>query len=229
MNNRATLFAVLALAAAPACAGDAKLGKRYFEGFGCVKCHTVDGKGGEYGPDLTFIGFRKSQEWLDLWLKNPHAWKSSTVMPNFHLTDAVRGDIVEFLGTLKGEGYKGAKAPWTHPRFKDDAVARGKAVFDAAGCAGCHGRGGVGGYPNTNVVGKKIPALLLVSDGYSKDELKTRIRDGAKPLKEDPSGPTPMIEMPKWGTVLAEDDIAALADYLFSLKPKSAASAKDEW
>src|SRR5581483_8251550 len=75
----------------------AAYGKDYFTGFGCARCHTIAGKGGTYGPDLTFVGFRKRKEWLDLWLKDPHGWKAGTVMPNLHLSDQVRESLVAYL------------------------------------------------------------------------------------------------------------------------------------
>jgi cytochrome c551/c552 len=92
------------------------------------------------------------------------------------------------------------------------------------GCVGCHGRNGVGGYPNNNVVGGMIPTLTKVAEGYSKPELEAKIMSGVKPAKADMSGPAPMIDMPEWGKVLKSDEIDALADYLISLKPNSAGS-----
>lgn len=37
--------------------GDAKRGKEIFE-MVCINCHTLDGKGGKIGPELTGIGIR---------------------------------------------------------------------------------------------------------------------------------------------------------------------------
>ncbi len=110
-------------------------------------------------------------------------------------------------------------------------VKRGEMLFSRVGCVGCHGKAGSGGYPNNNVVGGRIPTLTLVADGYSKEELKTKLKIGVpKSAKEDPSGAEPMIHMPAWGTVLKEDEIDALADYLISLKPKaSPAASKDDF
>ncbi len=218
---------VLGACASQAGQSQADLGKAYFAGFGCVKCHTVAGSGGQYGPDLTYIGFRKTPQWLDAWLKDPHGWKQDTVMPNLHLNDSVRGALVAYLGTLKGESYRGSP-PWAKAELAQDSVKRGEAIFNSVGCVGCHGKAGVGGYPNNNVAGGKIPALTLVADGYSKDELKTKIKNGVpKPDKEDPRGPDPMIHMPSWGQVLQDSEIDALADYLISLKPKGPASKDD--
>lgn len=203
--------------------GGESVGAMYFKGYGCINCHRIGGEGGAYGPDLTYIGFRKSPEWLDLWFKNPHAWKSNTPMPNFNLTDNVRKALVEYLSAQKGDLYR-KDSPWNTPELLADSVKRGAVIYDRVGCVGCHGRNGVGGYPNNNVVGGMIPSLTKVAEGYSKSELEAKILTGVKPAKADISGPTPMIDMPEWGKVLKSDEIEALADYLISLKPKSTGS-----
>ncbi len=227
-------FAILALAASlslTSCSSrsDAAVqdGKALFKGYGCVTCHKVNDVGGHLGPDLTFIGYRKSAEWLDLWLKNPQAWKHNTLMPNFYLRDDTRKALVSYLASLKGEAYR-QNPPWNTPDLMEDPVKRGQSIFHHAGCVGCHGNAGIGKYPNNNVVGGQIPALKTVADGYSKEELKDKIRKGVPaPSKADANGPDPMIHMPSWGEMLKDDELDALVEYLYSLRPAKAAG--DEW
>jgi mono/diheme cytochrome c family protein len=202
-------------------------GKALFVGYGCNSCHAINGQGGKLGPDLTYIGFRKTPQWLDLWLKDPSAWKVNTLMPHFYLNDEVRSDIVAYLSSLKGEPYR-QNPPWNAPGLKDNPVAQGQSIFEHVGCAGCHGVGGKGGYPNNNVVGGKIPGLTLVADGYSKEELVKKIHEGvAHSIKADINGPEPMIHMPAWGEVLNQAELEALAEYLISLRP--ALSGAEAW
>ena len=112
MNRR--LLSLLAVLALSACGRQEALtdpvarGKRDFEGLGCAKCHKIGDAGHEWGPNLTLIGFRKTPEWLDLWLKNPHGWNARTVMPNFNLGDRSRGDLVAYLATQKGQAWSTA-------------------------------------------------------------------------------------------------------------------------
>ena len=228
---RRIAFLVALSAVFAACGGappppSAELGAMYFKGYGCTTCHRIGEEGGaQYGPDLTFVGFRKTPQWLDLWLRNPHDWKSNTPMPNFNLPDNVRASLVAYLSTLKGDLYR-KNPPWDTDELKKDSVKRGAVLFERVGCVGCHGRGGVGGYPNNNVVGGKIPTLTKVAEGYSKEELEAKIANGVpKPAKADLSGPAPMIYMPAWKDVLKNDEIDALADYLISLKPKPKAGS----
>ncbi len=47
--------------------GNAQEGRRFFfeqAEAGCLRCHKVDGEGGEVGPDLTGIGARQGREYI---------------------------------------------------------------------------------------------------------------------------------------------------------------------
>jgi len=202
-------------------------GKAYFSQVGCATCHRVGGEGGITGPDLTMIGFRHSEKWLDVWLQNPAAWKPGTMMPNKQLSPAARGAIVSYLATLKGQDWAKGARPWDGA---GDAVARGRLVFLRAGCVACHGRGGVGGYPNNNVKGGRIPALDKVSETFTKAELIVKIKNGvAAPAKDDANGPDPLVFMPKWGDVLDAGDIDDVASYLLTLKSAAPKDEKSDW
>lgn len=199
-------------------------GKAYFAQVGCLTCHRVGGEGGATGPDLTLVGFRHSGEWLDRWIKDPQAWKPATVMPNKQLSPAARAAIVSYLVTLKGQDWPQGGRPWDGA----DGAARGRQVFLRAGCIACHGAGGVGGQPNDNVKGGKIPALNSIVHTYTKAELVNRIANGVAPSqKEDPNGPDPSVRMPKWRDALSAQDIDAVATYLLTLPPDEA--TKTDW
>jgi cytochrome c oxidase cbb3-type subunit 3 len=64
---------------APAVAGDRANGERTFRSKGCEQCHTVGGRGGGIGPDLTSIGARRSPQHLRSAILNPE----SVVPDNF--------------------------------------------------------------------------------------------------------------------------------------------------
>ena len=154
----------------------------------CRTCHQIEGEGKYAGPDLTFVGFRHKKEWLDKWLEAPEKVKPNTTMPNPRFTPETRRAVVEYMMTLQGDGLK----------EKD-----GRRLFRLAGCTGCHGEGGRGGYPD-------VPQLARTASTYTRDELIHKIRDGVKTGKE--------LDMPAWGAKLTEDQLAALADYLLTLK-----------
>jgi cytochrome c oxidase cbb3-type subunit III len=54
-------------------AGDATAGASVYEKSGCAACHTIDGKGGFLGPDLTGIGAKRAVRYLRESLVNPNA------------------------------------------------------------------------------------------------------------------------------------------------------------
>jgi putative heme-binding domain-containing protein len=60
--------------AAPAPAGDAARGAALYQGKGnCAACHTLSGRGGAFGPDLTGIGASRSARHLRESLLDPNA------------------------------------------------------------------------------------------------------------------------------------------------------------
>lgn len=67
----------------------------------CVACHSLGGEGGNVGPALDGVGSRLDREYLQKWIANPQAVKPGTAMPRMPLTDAERGEIVDFLASLK--------------------------------------------------------------------------------------------------------------------------------
>ena len=205
-----TLLAfVLAFGAAQASAAGHP-GRAVFDAAGCRACHSIAGRGGNSGPDLTLVGFRRTREWLALWLKDPKAWKPDTKMPDFRLAGPERGAIVDYLSTLTGQDLGPLRQRWGHD---------GEAIYRFAGCVACHGAQGRGRHPNNNFHGGEIPAVFKVADGYTLDELKARIRSGRVPEAEDVSKPAPMVLMPAWGHVLEEEEIDSVARYLMSLAP----------
>ena len=217
-------FAALALAfLAAACAkggpsAPEQKGRGVYAAYDCKRCHRIGAEGGDTGPDLTFAGFRKSPEFLAVWLKDPAAWQPNTLMPNFSLSEEARGQLAAYLGALKGEGYR----PWDSL----EPAKRGAEIYRRAGCVTCHGEGGKGGYTNLNAIGGRVPAVAKAREGFTREELIKRIADGvAHPVKADPAGPEPLLKMPSWKEALKPSEIEAVADYVLSLAPPS----KEDW
>ena len=98
----------------------------------------------------------------------------------------------------------------------------GLKIYQAYSCVVCHGEGGNHGAHNVNSqTGQQVPALIRVADSYTKADLIAKIRAGV-PIepKLDPNGPTPPLAMPAFKDLLSDQQMDALVDYLFSLKPK---------
>jgi len=54
-------------------AGNAKRGEQIYAAQGCAKCHTIAGRGGPVGPDLSDIGSRASATYLSKALTDPES------------------------------------------------------------------------------------------------------------------------------------------------------------
>ncbi len=107
-------------------------------------------------------------------------------------------------------------------------VTEGAKLYRKKGCVMCHGKDAKGGVPNRYSLGKFVPALDKVGQGYTEDELKKKIRTGvASVAKADPNGPVPILVMPPWKEVLSDNDLNRIVTYLMSLAPKE--SGDDDW
>lgn len=208
-----TLIFLAVLAASPARASEE--GRALFDASGCRACHAVAGRGGNTGPELSFVGFRRSRAWLDAWLKDPHAVKPDTLMTRPGLSAGDRRGLVDYLSGLTGGDLPPGARPWDAPGL--DPVARGRVLYAKAGCAACHGPAGRGGHPNAGAKGGRIPALTGVAETYSPAELEEKVRRGSRPEATDPAGPEPAAAMPAWGRLLGDAEIRAVSAYLLTL------------
>lgn len=108
------------------------------------------------------------------------------------------------------------------------ATERGSVVYAEYGCGMCHGADGKGGFANPNAeTDGKVPGVTLVAEGYTRAELRKKILDGFATIgRADPKGPRPPYRMPGWAGQMSDRQVADLVEYLFSLKPNTAA---DSW
>ena len=192
-------------------------GAARFDAAGCRACHRIGPRGGDAGPDLTLVGFRRPRGWIENWLKSPRAWKPNTMMPDQGLSDADRSVLAEFLSAQKGQAWDEGR-PWGSLAAAD----KGRAIYARAGCVSCHGVGGRGGHPNPGAHGDIIPALAPLMGTYTRAELAAKIKDGVIPDGHD--GMTPVVIMPAWRNILSDGELDALTSYLLSLaerQPKS--------
>jgi putative heme-binding domain-containing protein len=121
----------------------------------CAVCHGADGKGGR-GPDLTSGKFRRGVSDDDLY-RVMRAGIPGTEMPGFPLGGA---DAVQLLAFVRALGRASMPPP------PEGDAARGRALFAAGECTGCHRAGGTGSRigPDLSEVGARLgPADLAAS------------------------------------------------------------------
>ena len=109
-------------------------GRFLFAELGCVNCHSAANWDlqSRRGPDLAKVGSRIQAGWLYQWLKDPHSYRKSAVMPVCLETDQDRADVTAFVMSL-GAGHVVAEDTAT-----DAQIASGKELFESIGCVKCH-------------------------------------------------------------------------------------------
>ena len=80
----------------------AREGARLFESLGCAGCHSINGKGGAVGPDLSDESRRgHSRAWFAAQVSDPKSHNPKTIMPSYPtLGDTQRNQIVDYLMSL---------------------------------------------------------------------------------------------------------------------------------
>jgi mono/diheme cytochrome c family protein len=191
-------------------------GQKLFQQKGCIGCHSVDGQGGKVGPALDDVGLRRTPEWMMQHFGDPQSVTPGSVMPKFGFTETETRALTDFLLHLRERNVSSSLSALIVP------VERGREIYRKYGCAGCHGPDAKGGVPNPNSkTAEQVPGLIHVADGYTKDELKSRIVKGQHEInKLDPNRPPPPLYMPGWGSVIKDAELDDLVAYLISLKPK---------
>ncbi|WP_437187281.1 family 16 glycoside hydrolase [Planctomicrobium sp. SH668] len=107
---------------------------------GCAKCHNAEDALAsqlllKQAPILTGVSKRIQAEWMLQFLKDPHAFKPGTTMPDLlaGLTSEDRDQAAEALVSFLG----------TQGDFKDHApnlkkISKGEGLFHSIGCVACH-------------------------------------------------------------------------------------------
>ena len=206
--------------------GNADNGKKLFNA-NCAACHKLDKK--LIGPALGKIGDRRSNEWLQAWIKDNAALRASgdqdaidvfneyNGMPMTAFPQLSEQDVNDIIAYTDGKT-EAAAAPAAVAEV-DPKVQLGKTLFQA-NCAACH------------KLDKKLigPALGNIADRRSDEWLKAWIKDNAAlrasgdqdaiDIFNEYNG-MPMTAFPQ----LSDEDIEAIIAYTTAgdMKPVAAA------
>ncbi|TPW19462.1 MAG: DMSO reductase family type II enzyme, heme b subunit, partial [Elusimicrobia bacterium] len=105
-------------------------------------------------------------------------------------------------------------------------LERGRLVYQRYGCGACHGAEAKGGVANPGSQADPIPALDRVAEGFTEAEIQKVILEGRNAVSKEPGGIAPRLHMNSWKTLMDQDEVHVLTDYLFSLMPQG---EKSEW
>ena len=85
--------------------GDAQEGRKIFFELaeaGCLRCHKINGEGGEVGPDLTGLGTRQSREYI----LESVLFPNKQIAAGFETSVVTLNDGTAYTGILKSENDK---------------------------------------------------------------------------------------------------------------------------
>ncbi|MEE2756251.1 MAG: c-type cytochrome [Myxococcota bacterium] len=142
------------------------------EGLGCGNCHLGGVKENPFAgqiPNLRDAGVRYTDAFLHTVLQNgQNRRKRGAVgrMPVFPMSPDERSALVGFLNGRSVSLPEDIKAMVKGPSGRDDVASkRGRQVFDAYGCIGCHAADGAGGGvgPSLDAVSKKLKPAWVES------------------------------------------------------------------
>lgn len=118
---------------------EVQLGRGVYQEINCGYCHSIDGTGGNLGPDLSGVGAQLGIEEIRGYLQNPNIMVPESLHPDLLFTEEEMDSLVAYLLTL------GATIDYT-----DQAP-----LIFTQNCASCHmidGQGGTLG-PDLSAVG----------------------------------------------------------------------------
>ena len=179
----------------------------------CLTCHTINGQGGKFAPELTTMGSRLKRSWIERFLAAPDVIRPLIQqMPKMNLIAAETRMAADY-----------AKMHLTDPDidpdlladFKPDAenIEPGRLLYEAKGCKACHQIGFAGG-----AVG---PTLTAVADRLEPGFIYARLKS--------PQRFNPDVVEPDYG--LTNSEALDLTKFLMSLsgpRQKPAAAEHSE-
>jgi cytochrome c oxidase cbb3-type subunit 3 len=190
----------------------------------CLTCHTVDGKGGTVGLELTTIGYRLQRSWAMEYLVAPARFgvPAATMPAQFYQVD---GDgrsfmeitpraaerihaVVDHLFSLRGEERTRLERPYLTAKaaFPQATAAAGEQLFRALNCAACHRHHSIPPRPS-----EAAPELSGEGTRVQREWLNIYLKHPV-PLRPFGYRPGDGSRMPDFR--LSDDDVAELSAFL---------------
>lgn len=176
-------------------------------------------------PDLTGLGHRVRPEWIASYLAQPHDLRPllEESMIRHALDPKEIRDVARYFAAVAdapdpwAEGYVAAAAP---AKPDADRLAKGRTLFSAKGCAGCHVYGNVKtGIDSKTLEAGKALSLLAPNLRFTKERTRP---DVIVDWIMNPQAVSKAATMPMMG--VSREEAELLRDYLFHEDPALAAA-----
>jgi cbb3-type cytochrome oxidase cytochrome c subunit len=208
--------------------GSPERGKKIFLDSRCVGCHTVEGRGGDIGPELAKISSKAYAQRLIQDIKNPHKLWDDSKMPIYGFADAEISDLVKFM-----------KEDYVDLELDEEQAARqiqlvgnadrdsGKELIEKYGCTGCHSN--IDGVQDRGEIGVELTAIGTIHISRLEfGEIKVSPKERTVPnwLYNKMINPRlfkPGLKMPDFS--FNNLDVEAVTTYLLSLKAEEVPAA----
>lgn len=200
-------------------------GEALFRGYDCFACHRIGDEGRFIGPNLTWVGMRKSRDWERVWLRDPPAYKPGTFMPNFQLSREAVEALTAFLHSLRGQASDRSRKWESTTAFILGLRPRerGRLVAERLACGACHGEDLSAGVRNPNAApDETVPGIASAFVDLGEERLKTKILNGSSPMRLEAGDGPPPFNCPAWRDAIDGAELQDLVAYLGSLVPESA-------
>jgi mono/diheme cytochrome c family protein len=168
----------------------------------CLGCHTLNGKGGRVGPDLTAVGARLDAAAIRKQIEQPRA-----LMPRLPIAPSTRDLIVAYLSEQRAS----SAAPAQTIALPAGSGSRAEQLYQQR-CASCHGAAGKGDGPNAQYLDRP-PAR-------HSDAAAMRVRTDDRLFDAIHAGGAIMggsARMPAFGETLSAEEIRLLVSYIRQL------------
>lgn len=205
-------------------------GELIFKQANCIQCHSIKNAGGNLGPMLDGIGYRRSSEFLFAHLAASNAaekeyfrltGRNRTMYQHPRITPANATAIVSFLMTLpEPEGgfvltphviSLPARTPASSatyvPNKKSKSSEEGQKLFRDKGCIACHSVQNAGGW-----LGPKLDGL---GGRLDRSAIMENINNPAQISKREAGDIDVLPQMPKLN--LKQEEIEKITNYLLTL------------
>jgi cytochrome c oxidase cbb3-type subunit III len=173
----------------------------------CLGCHTIAGRGGRIGPDLSGVGARLDRARIRQQIENPRARLPTGIMPRVPMPASTLDLIVAYLSEQRGPTTVPPRTVVSESRPR----ARAQQLYQRH-CAACHGADGNGAGWNA-VYLDRPPARhrdARVMGTRTDDRLFDAIYAGGAILGGS-------ARMPPFGQTLSAEEIHALVNHIREL------------